>query len=63
MIVIEAEEDYRSLELWYYENEGTDAEPQLQYPVDVSYDTEDGEAISTINNDSELESFLESCQE
>lgn len=63
LIVIEAEEDYRSLDLWYYENEGTETEPQLQYPVDVAYETEDGETNSTINNESELESLLEFCQE
>ena len=55
-ITVSSEEGYIELRNWYEENESEDEdqEPSLQYPVDILYETEDGDLTVTINNDGEL---------
>ena len=43
------------------ESEDEDQEPSFQYPVDIVYETEDGDLTVTINNDGELESAYAEC--
>ena len=62
-ITVSSEEGYIELRNWYEENESEDEdqEPSLQYPVDIVYETEDGDLTVTINNDGELESAYAEC--
>ena len=64
-ITVSSEEGYIELRNWYEENESEDEdqEPSLQYPVDIVYETEDGDITVTINNDGELESAYAECYE
>ena len=38
-------------------------EPGFQYPVDIVYETEDGEETVTINSEEELEVAYEDCED
>ena len=57
-INVENEEDWGDLREWYMNNNETEEEPALQYPVDISY--EDGTTI-TINGDEEMEAAEADC--
>jgi len=62
-ITVASEEGYIELRDWYEENgsEDEDQEPTLQYPVDIIYETEEGELTVTINSDTEMESAYAEC--
>jgi len=62
-ITVASEEGYIELRDWYEENgsEYEDQEPSLQYPVDIIYETEEGELTVTINSDAEMESAYAEC--
>ena len=62
-ITVASEEGYIELRDWYEENgsEDEDQEPSLQYPVDIIYETEEGELTVTINSDAEMESAYAEC--
>jgi hypothetical protein len=62
-ITVESEEGYIELRNWYEENgvEDDGAEPTLEYPVDILYETEDGDMTITINDGGELEEAYAEC--
>ena len=62
-ITVESEEGYIELRNWYDENgvEDDGAEPTLEYPVDILYETEDGDMTITINDGGELEEAYAEC--
>ena len=62
-ITVETEEGYIELRNWYEENgvEDDGAEPTLEYPVDILYETEDGDMTITINDGGELEEAYAEC--
>ena len=63
-IVVEDEDDYMAIRNWYVENEGYDEEkPQLEYPVNIVYGTEEGEETVTINSEEEMEAAKRECWE
>ena len=62
-MTLENEDGWHILSRWYEENGDSDQEPILQYPVDIIYETEEGEITTTLNNSDELESFEEECSE
>jgi len=57
-ISVENEESWGNLREWYMNNNETEEEPALQYPVDISY--EDGTTV-TINSDEEMEDAEADC--
>ena len=62
-ITIEDEDGWYLLRRWYEENGDSEEEPQLQYPVDIVYETEEGELTVTLNNDEELETAYSDCED
>ncbi len=62
-MTLENEDGWHILSRWYEENGDSEQEPILQYPVDIIYETEEGEITTTLNNSDELESFEEECSE
>jgi hypothetical protein len=62
-ITIEDEDGWYLLRRWYEENGDSEEEPQLQYPVDIVYETEEGESTVTLNNDEELEAAYSGCED
>ena len=62
-ITIEDEDGWYLLRRWYEENGDSEEEPQLQYPVDIVYETEEGESTVTLNNDEELEAAYSDCED
>ena len=59
-ISVENDEGWGNLWDWYMNNNETEEEPALQYPVDISY--EDGTTL-TINSDEEMEAAEEDCRD
>jgi len=59
-ISVENDEGWGNLRDWYMNNNGTEEEPALQYPVDISY--EDGTTL-TINSEEEMAAAEEDCRD
>ena len=62
-ITVDNDEDWGALRSWYEENPGSEEEPALQYPVDIIYETNEGTVTVTINNDEEMETAEEECED
>ena len=62
-ITVENEEDWITIRDWYEANPESDERPTLQFPVDIMYETEDGDSTLTVNNDEEMEYVKRSCRE
>ena len=61
-ITIEDDEGWLSLREWYANNNESEEEPSLQYPVNiVLFDEEDEESTVTINNEEEMNDLEEEC--
>jgi hypothetical protein len=61
-ITVEDEDGWFLLRRWYEENGESEEEPGLQYPVDIVYETEEGNSTVTINNDEEMEEAYQNCE-
>ena len=59
-ITVENDEGWGNLRDWYMNNNETEEEPALQYPVDISYEV--GTTL-TINSDEEMEAAEEDCSD
>ena len=46
---------------WYEANPGTEERPELQYPVDIIYETNEGDETVTINNEEEMNAAKRDC--
>ncbi|MDP6090173.1 MAG: hypothetical protein QF563_08200 [Candidatus Marinimicrobia bacterium] len=46
---------------WYEANPGTGERPELQYPVDIIYETNEGDETVTINNEEEMNAAKRDC--
>ena len=63
-ITVVDDDGYMAIRNWYVDNDGyDDVEPQLQYPVEIIYQTEDGDSTFTINSDAEMLEAKEECWE
>ena len=52
------------LKNWYDENEGyEEVRPELGYPVDIVYETDEGDVTVTINNEEEMDAAKEECED
>ena len=61
-ITIENKEGYGILREWYAANPDATEKPVLQFPVDIVYETEEGDSTVTINNEEEMRSAHEDCR-
>ena len=58
------EEDWLYVRLWYEQNGDVEEEPSYQFPVDILYETENGNTMTvTINSQEEMEAAEEECWE
>ena len=62
-LTISEEEDWYNLRAWYEENGESEEEPLLQFPVDISYETEDGQSTVTVNSEEEMRVVEEACND
>ena len=60
-LTVSQEVDWRNIELWYVENGDVQDEPGYQFPIDIAYETEEGNDIVTISNQEELEAAEQDC--
>ena len=52
------------LKNWYDENEGyEEVRPELEYPVNIVYETDEGDVTVTINNEEEMDAAKEECED
>jgi hypothetical protein len=61
-VAADDEESWTELKSWYDENE-SEQEPELQYPVEIVYRTEQGSDAVTINSEDEMIRAKEECRE
>jgi len=60
-ITVEDEEGWYSLRVWYEENRGYEEEPGIQYPIDISQETEEGFITVTLTSGEEMEEVYSEC--
>ena len=60
-ITVEDEEGWYSLRVWYEENRGYEEEPSIQYPIDISQETEEGLITLTLTSGEEMEEVYSEC--
>ena len=60
-ITVEDEEGWYSLRVWYEENRGYEEEPSIQYPIDISQETEEGFITVTLSSGEEMEETYSEC--
>ena len=58
------EEGWSALKAWYENNTGyEEVMPELVYPVDIVFEAEEGESVTTLNSEEELELAKRDCRE
>ena len=57
------EESWAEYKSWYDDNPESDERPSLQYPVEITYRTEQGTETQIINSEEEMISAKEECRE
>ena len=58
------EDGWSALKAWYEDNTGyEEVMPELSYPVDIVFETEEGESVTTLNSEEEMWAVKEDCQE
>ena len=64
-ITVETDDDagWQTVKDWYDANPESDERPTLQFPVGVTYETENGDSTWTVDNDEEMEYLKRSCWE
>ena len=62
-VTVDNDEDWGGIRSWYEANPGSEEEPVLQYPVDIVYETDEGTVTVTINNDEEMDTAEEECED
>ena len=56
------ESGWSELKSWYESNDAYDSRPSIQYPIDIVFDSEEGEISETIHNDEDMDLALEECK-
>jgi hypothetical protein len=64
-ITVDTDDDagWQNVKDWYEANPESDERPTLQFPIDIIFETEDGDSTLTVNNDEEMEYLKRSCRE
>ena len=60
-ITVEDEEGWYSLRVWYEDNRGYEEEPSIQYPINISQETEEGSITVTLSSGEEMEEVYSEC--
>ena len=60
-ITVEDEEGWYSLRVWYEDNRAYEEEPSIQYPIDISQETEEGSITVTLTSGEEMEEVYSEC--
>ena len=60
-ITVEDEEGWYLLREWYEENREYEGEPDIQYPIDISLETEEGFITVTLSSGEEMEEIYSEC--
>ena len=60
-ITVEDEEGWYLLREWYEENREYEGEPDIQYPIDISQETEEGFITITLSSGEEMEEIYSEC--
>ena len=60
-IIVEDEEGWYSLREWYEDNREYEEEPDIQYPIDISQETEEGFITVTLASGEEMEEVYSEC--
>ena len=65
MITVETDDNagWQEVKDWYDANPDSEERPTLQFPVDITYETEDGDTTLTVNNNEEMEYVKRRCWE
>ena len=62
-VINDEEPGWGEVKDWYDDNPGyEEVMPEMQYPVDVVYETEDGDSVATINTSEEMELAKGECR-
>ena len=62
MVTEDTESGWSDVKAWYEANPDSDQKPELQYPVDIIFETEDGDETLTINDEEEMIEAKERCR-
>jgi len=62
-ITADDEESWAEFKSWYDDNPESDERPSLQYPVEITYRTEEGIETQIINSEEEMALAKEECRE
>ena len=64
-VTVETDDDagWQEVKDWYDANSDSEERPTLQFPVDITYDTEEGDTTFTVNDDEEMEYLKRECRE
>lgn len=61
LVTSDDEDGWSDLKDWYEENEDSEDKPELQYPVDIIVETEQGTSTVSINNEEEMAAAKREC--
>ena len=62
-VVTDDNAGWQEVKDWYDANPDSEERPTLQFPVDITYETEDGDTTLTVNNNEEMEYVKRRCWE
>jgi len=62
-VATDDEDGWQEVKDWYDANPNAEGRPELQYPVDIVYETNEGDSTVTINNEEEMEAAKDECQD
>ena len=62
-VATDDEDGWQEVKDWYDENSESEERPTLEYPVDIVYETNEGDFTVTINNEEEMEAAKDECQD
>ena len=62
-VATDDEDGWQEVKDWYDANPESEERPTLEYPVDIVYETSEGDSTVTINNEEEMEAAKDECQD
>ncbi len=62
-VATDDEDGWQEVKDWYDANPESEERPTLEYPVDIVYETNEGDSTVTINNEEEMEAAKDECQD
>ena len=62
-VATDDENGWQEVKNWYDANPESEERPTLEYPIDIVYETNEGDSTVTINNEEEMEAAKDECQD